>query len=332
MASIPPASVPGTDRDRAAPVMRRQLLTTRGSQEAPPRVVLHLPDLDALSAVAIGPPRPAERRRVDPPHTVVAERHEEHREERTDGKSKPLSAAVKKQLFDLAKAPVGQLYEQVAPGGKISLPRLILVLQSPKILLAAVAAIGLQFAAILAMFTGGTVTDPNAPTASTSTSTKVVGAPDVSLPSVSLPATSPFAGASGPIQTPLSAPNSFAPSLQGLGSPTIVAQPSLPPPQSLPGLKPGDVPPWGDDKIAPLVATPSPTTTAPIANAPATLAAPTLPISTLPTSVPAAPSLPNLGPTVRTTPAVQTSDAGSKKPKARLQGTIKKASITETAP
>lgn len=316
MASTP-SSQNSADRDRAAPVTRRQLLTARGSQDAPPRVVLHLPDLDALSAVALGPPRPAERRRFDAAHAVVADRHEDRTDAKAESKTKPLSAAVKQQLFELAKAPVGELYQQVAPNGKLSIPRLVVLLQSPKLLLAGVMAIGLQFAAILAMFTGGSVPDPNA-----STDT-VAGAPSVSLPQVSWPPASPSVGAPGPIHTPLSAPNSFAPSLPGTGSgPTIVAQPTLPPPQSLPGLKAGDVPPWGDDKVAqpavlpaPTAATPSPTEIG-SANAPASLTAP---------------SLPNMG-TVRTTPAVQTSDAGAKKSKVRLQGTIKKASVTETSP
>lgn len=304
------ASTPSPHTSAAAPVTRRQLLTTRGSQETPPpRVVLHLPDLEALSAVPLGPPRPAERRRIDAAHAVVAERHDE----KSESKTNPLSAAVKKQLFDLAKAPVGQLYEQVAPNGKLSIPRLVLLLQSPKLLLAGVAAIGLQFAAILAMITGGGTPDPNS--ASTDGAQQVVGAPGVSLP-----ATSPMAGSPGPIQTPLSAPNLFAPSLPGSGSPTVVAQPTLPPPQSLPGLKQGDLPPWGGDKIAPLVGTGDLNS----ANAPATLAAPSSPTPTL--------SLPSIGPTVRTTPAVQTSDAGIRKPTVRLQGTIKRASQTEITP
>jgi hypothetical protein len=335
MASTP--SSHSADRDRAASVTRRQLLTTRGSQDAPPRVVLHLPDLDALSAVALGPARPAERRRIDPAHAVVADRYEEPTASKAETKSKPLSAAVKKQLFELAKAPVGELYEQVAPNGKLSIPRLVLLLQSPKLLLAGVMAIGLQFAAILAMFTGGTAPDVNEPAATNGTMPSVAGAPGVTLPQVSLPPTSPFAGSPGPIQTPLSPPNSFAPSLPGFGTPTVVAQPSLPPPQSLPGMQPGELPAWGEEKLAQPATGPSANSVEKnAANAPASIVAPSLTSpavssSGLPSPTLANPSLPSNGPTSRTTPAVQTTDAGAKK-KVRLQGTIKPASVTETSP
>ena len=294
-------------RDRAAAVSRRHLLTTRGSQETPPRVVLHLPDLDALSAVAIGPPRPASRRRVDPPHAVV---HDVSGDGRHDTKSQRVASAVKKQLVDLVKAPVGQVIEQVAPNGKLSLPRLLIVMQQPKLLLAGVAALGLQFAAIIAMFTGGsTPTDP---------AVDASGSPQVAMPQVSMPSSSSMIGGNGPIQTPLSAPQTLFGAPIGPPSSVLVAQPALPPPQPLPGLDSRDVPPWAAGNPASEAATAGsgPTIAPPLANQPGSLNAP---------------SLPQLGPNPSASPVLRSSDVGVK-PRPRLEGTIRRASISETAP
>ncbi len=294
-------------RDRAAAVSRRHLLTTRGSPETPPRVVLHLPDLDALSAVAIGPPRPASRRRVDPPHTVMQELAAA---ERPETKSHRVASAVRKQLVDLVRAPVGQVIEQVAPNGKLSLPRLLIVMQQPKLLLAGVAALGLQFAAIIAMFTGGSTTiDP---------AVDPSGAPQMAMPQVSMPSPSSMIGGNGPIQTPLSAPQTLFGTPIGPPGSVLVAQPALPPPQPLPGLDSRDVPPWATGNSA-NVSTNSgsgPQIAPPLANQPGSLSAP---------------SLPQLGPNPSASPVLRSSDAGVK-PRARLEGTIRRASISETAP
>jgi hypothetical protein len=277
-----------------------------------------LPDLDALSAVALGPPQTSARRRVDPPHVATAARSDEHFAE-----APARSAVSVADGAQVVRVPKAQLLAQWFADGGATLGKTLTMLQQPKMALAAVVAIGLQLAAVLAMLTGTSKND---------------GGPDAGQtapPVVEMPFAA-HAGPNDPIQTPLTVFGGAKPSV---------------PPQTLPGLDPAELPAWPGDGAAPQLVGP---TTAPTAQAntgaklaapPAvqvpTLAPPTMnlpgmnsPAITSPAITPpviGTPTLPQLsGPKVA--PAVRTDDTAAVRPKARLQGTIKKISTTGTTP
>lgn len=308
MASTSPPAGSREVRNRETAAARRHLLTTRRSADVVPRVVLHLPDLDALSAVAVGPPHSATRRRIDAAHIV---------EEVVSSTKGPFGGGATSaggsqgetahQLIRLLKAPLGKFVPPWLAGGAALFGKVVVLMQQPKMALAGVLAIALQLIAILVMFVANGKNE--APTAGPNTPNN--GAPVV----VS-------AGPNDPIQTPFT--------VFGSAPPT--------PPNTLPGLDPNELPTWPSDPRNSTLAGPLPAPTGNNANLPAKLGdaavpTPAPPRSLLPPPVstgttPAAP--PTLaGP--KPGPSLETTDAAAGKPKARLQGTIKKIS-RETSP
>jgi hypothetical protein len=212
----------------------RRPLTVRGVQDLPaPRVVLHLPDLEALTSVALGPPQPAARRRVDPPHVVQSAAEPE-----TSAQTVPAAGAASAgpSLVNLFKVPLDKLTAQNLVQGSKKLGQIALWLQQPKMMLAAVAAVALQLAAVLAMLTG-TGEKPAAPTGDGPRRNEH-GQPGGGI-----------VDHRRPIQTPMNAPSQYSP-IQNFGpgyggpqrGPVSVAQPS--PPQPLPGVQTDELPAW----------------------------------------------------------------------------------------
>src|SRR5689334_7550629 len=118
MASTSPPAGSREVRNRETSAARRHLLTTRRSADVVPRDVLHLPDLDALSAVAVGPPRSATRRRIDAAHIV------EEVVSSTKGPSNGGATSAggsqgdtAQQLVRLLKAPLGKFVPPWLAGG-----------------------------------------------------------------------------------------------------------------------------------------------------------------------------------------------------------------------
>src|SRR5688572_7433148 len=270
MSSSSLQSGPSRDTARATAVTRRHLLTSHGSQHAPPSVVLHLPDLDALSAVALGPPQRSARRRVDAPHYVTANRPDENNAAAPTAEGDPT-----RQLLKILRVPLLRSAPQWLAGGGAALGRSLVLLQQPKMALAAVVAIGLQLAAVLAMFSGTGKHD------ATDGAAGGAGSPGVSAP------IAVHGGPNDPIQTPATV---FG------GSPAL-------PPQTLPGLDAEDLPAWPGAGSAPKLVGPSALPAAQ-ANQPAKLAPPAQQSPTLAPPTLSAPTLPQLtGP--RVAPTVQ---------------------------
>lgn len=296
------------DARRGPPVrsVRRTLPTARRAGEpAPPRVVLHLPDLEALSAVALGPPKPGPHRRIDAAHATPAGPTRPRPAAVDDGDASTASD-VGPTLTTLLKEPLRKLVPQLAANPQ-SLGQWIVLLQQPKVLLAAVVAVGLQLAAVLAMITGQKETSPAA---------HPPGAHEVAegRPAHVSGGRQPL-DFGRPIQTPISAVPGALPTDGGAGGPAIswsmpagsaasgpivVAHPAAP--QSVqPNIEMREVPAW------------------PGAAGP-TLAAP----SAAPKTQADAPSS-----TGAATPALT---VGATSSRAKLRGTIKKSTAAEKTP
>lgn len=263
-----PVNSSSNDAGRESPVrvVRRQLITARGSQEMPtPRVVLHLPDLDALQTVALGPVRPSTRRRIDAAHGVepTSTRTSRSREAKHLGDEEEEAPA--NPLLNLLRVPVGKWLAPLA-GGKLTAGSLVALLQQPKVLLGAIVAVAMQLAAVLAMLGGGSSDKQTPPVASSNTGTPAVGESSKS-------------GAHGeqdrrfdqhaehrhgPIRTPLNA-------LTSDGKP-FIGPSLLPAPQALSGVDARDVPPWQ----APVATLPPPAANNPATLRSETVAAPVL--------------------------------------------------------
>jgi hypothetical protein len=261
--------------------------------------------LEALSAVALGPPTPAARRRVDSGHTETRAQ---------ESFAKPTTAVPvadgdsSQNLARLFRALPGKFAAQWLTGGPTMLGKTLVLLQQPKMALAAVVAIGLQLAAVLAMLTGDGKTNSN-PSAA-------VDAPAAAVPLAAQ------GGPRDPIQTPMSV---FG------GGPVT-------PPQTLPGLDAHDLPAWPGETTLPSLAGPSVPSSQ--ANLPAKLApaAERLPTPAPPVRAPNAaissgdssPMLPQLS--GLKSRSDETAEVAGGKPKARLHGTIKKISTRGATP
>lgn len=294
MSSPSPTIGSPSERRRTSAPTRRHLLTSPGSPAAPPRVVLHLPDLEALSAVALGPPKPT-RRRIDRAHTVEAMADDAETNAATKEHAGPF-----RQIAQLLRGPLTKAVPEVLSGGGALLGKTLIVLQHPKLLIAALVAVGLQLAAVLSLLSG--VGQDGTTSPSTDGATNIV---------TSIPL--PKAGPDDPIQTPLSV----------FGGPTPT------PPQTLPGLDSHDLPTWPSD-----TALSGPAESK--ANQPARLEPtaerkPTLVPAPVSSSNGPLPTLPQLsGPAPSSN--LKSADATTSKPKARLQGTIKKISTGGATP
>lgn len=355
MAMVPNSST-SSSREAGTGSVRRKLLTTRASTSGPPRVVLHLPDLDALATVSVGQPKRGDRRRVDTAHAAsVAAPHRERNAEADDDTGREAQHLVRNILGHVEK-----LSGRAVTGGS-TLVQIAALLQKPKVMAAGVAALGLQLAALLAMFLGD-----GKPADGTSANQAKTGngGPAVVENRPSYPGTEAIGG----IQTPLSAPpellhsqggpslligpgtNAGSPRLSSpqSPSPTIVAQPNLPP---LPRLNGSELPPWdahenfvvppGPQFAAPALPpyAPAATGTLPVIPArpgpaeSATLNAPSIATENSRGPSPAVgsqsilslPSMPSSD-GARSTPALPVSQPGNGRPKARLNGTIQKVS------
>ncbi|MCE9606131.1 MAG: hypothetical protein K8U03_14640 [Planctomycetia bacterium] len=227
-------------REPPVRVVRRQLITSRGSQEMPtPRVVLHLPDLDALQTVALGPARPTSRRRIDAAHGVepTSGRSGRSRDAKKSHDSEEAPAAS--PLLNLLRVPLNKWLPPLA-AGKLnagSVGQLVVLLQQPKVLLGAVVAVAMQLAAVLAMLGGGATTTDKSTPAPTPAPT---GNMNIAQSQSVVPTTTPHEQHAdhrhGPIRTPLNAQHSN-------GQP-FIGPSLLPAPQSLAGADAKDVPPW----------------------------------------------------------------------------------------
>jgi hypothetical protein len=250
-------------------VARRQLLTRTASELPPPRVVLHLPDLNALDGVVLGPPKPAAQRRFDAAHTADEARMRGSRPERDSYKSRAaddedhmMPQPVEPTLANVLRVPLGQLAPKLLDTTNIQrIGKLLVLLQQPKMLLAAIIAAGLQLAAVLAMFTGQAPTDQSkSPNSGGGGHSQVATSGPSGGPggghrhperingggSIRTPASMGFglpqlpAGGSAPPENVAAAPQAA----NGPGAPT------LPPPQSLPGASPSELPSWGGPNLA----------------------------------------------------------------------------------
>ena len=230
-------------------VARRQLLTARAtSDQPPPRVVLHLPDLNALDGVVLGPPKPITHRRFDGAHTAEDNYPPSSRSPRDESRADAPSR-TEPTLANVLRVPLGKLMPQLAKGTTLEkIGKLIILAQQPKMLFAAIVAAALQLAAVLAMFTGEGTTgeQTKSPTENHHDHDHdhghVVAHSDEHFPGFA-----PSTGSSGRIRTPASvgfaAPSTPATS-GNVAGPTLAPPlaPSLPPPQGLPGTAPGDLP------------------------------------------------------------------------------------------
>ncbi|MBN8627954.1 MAG: hypothetical protein J0M17_20950, partial [Planctomycetes bacterium] len=301
-------------------VARRQLLTRTTAELPPPRVVLHLPDLNALDGVVLGPPKPAAQRRFDAAHTAEESRTRGSRSERDSYKSRAIDDAddgalpqpVEPTLANVLRVPLRQLAPKLLDTNNIQrIGKLLVLLQQPKMLLAAIIAAGLQLAAVLAMFTGQAPTDQSkSPNSGGDNSPVAVSGPNAG------PSGGPIAGhrhpdpinGGGAIRTPASMGFGL-PQLPAGGSspPENIAvgptAPSLPPPQSLPGANPTELPSWGGPSIA-----------------------------GAPTSAPPNPAEALPGSSAVTVGTAPTSTSAGKPTRAKLIGTIKTLSNDSPAP
>lgn len=236
------------DAGRESPVrvVRRQLITAHGAKEMPtPRVVLHLPDLDALQTVALGPVRPSgSRRRIDAAHDVEPTANRSSRKpdakiSADDGSSDDVASP----LLNLLRIPIKK-WLSTEGAGKLTAGSLVVLMQQPKVMLGAIVALGMQLAAILAMLGGGGSTadkssSPATPTAGESVAHTHGNTSHGPNPQSATDQRGDHRHAAHdhrPIQTPLNA-------MTADGKP--FAGPSLlPAPQSLSGVDPKDVPPW----------------------------------------------------------------------------------------
>lgn len=320
-------SKPSSDdarRDGSVRVARRALLTARTAADKPPRVVLHLPDLDALSAVALGPAKPTSHRRLDQRHALPTAPTSSARQ--SDDDQAPRSSQVAPILTTLLREPLKKFVPQLASGG-VNVAQWIAIIQQPKMILAAVVAVGLQLAAVLAMLSGN---KDAGPTPSGSRETDMAGAPAQTAPYSRGPLEF-----GRPIQTPLTtAPESLSwenaartppppwpqtyPAPQPLPGPVVVAQPTAPSVAAggaefhqLPQFPTGGAPTMAPPVSLPALAGP-PTSSVPSATQPAVGSGPEM-----------FPSATQSNDDRRSTPAVT---VGSGSARARLRGTIKKPS------
>lgn len=227
-------------REPSVRVVRRQLITAHGTKEMPtPRVVLHLPDLDALQTVALGPVRPSgSRRRIDTAHDVepTAKRTTRKQELKKVDDDKAESPAS--PLLNLLRVPLKKWLSSEG-AGKITAGSLVVLMQQPKVMLGAIVALGMQLAAILAMLGGG---GSSADKSSHPSGDVAHSHTHESHRQESRPVPAPNSGDQQvahdrrPIQTPLNAVTSDGKPFAG---PSL-----LPSPQSLSGIDPKDVPPW----------------------------------------------------------------------------------------
>jgi len=285
-------------------VARRQLLTARSGHDLPPpRVVLHLPDLNALDGVVLGPPKPAARRRIDGAHV---EPHQPRLATREEGQANHSSSGAGPTLATLLRGPLDKLAPQLGGATTIEkIGKLIVLVQQPKMLLAALVAVGLQLAAAWAMLTGGTTTTESTPKDAVPLAQDAAPQTSPSPAPGMLPDFGRTVVRDAPVRTPASV-------LGPGGGPTLA--PSLPPPQNLSGSSNEDLPNWA-----------SPTATPPVAiqQAPG-IAAELPPLPALPTAPAAAPS-PIESPTAAMT-AAPAEKPVTKPAKVRLVGTILKKS------
>ncbi|MGC3967151.1 MAG: hypothetical protein QM775_07190 [Pirellulales bacterium] len=319
-----PQSAHESPRVDSVRVARRQLLTSRSTSDLPPpRVVLHLPDLNALDGVVLGPPKPIAHRRYDAAHTAAEEggrrRGQKTREARDrdgddDVREKSAPTPIAPTLANVLRVPLSELAPKWADATNIQrLGRLIVLLQQPKMLLAAIVAAGLQLAAILAMLTGQT--PPDQTKTPNNGGTQVATAPAPSIPHT-------HSHGDRPIHTPASmgfglpmmpsggaAPPHNSPP-QNVAGPSQA--PALPAAQSLPGMGPNDLPGW---QSAPNLAGPS--FSPPVG--------PTGGSTSLAPSQPTAAAPGSAAVTAETLPAAATSVAkpAGRPTRARLVGTIK---------
>jgi hypothetical protein len=240
----------------------RRPLAVRGVQELPAaRVVLHLPDLEALTSVALGPPQPTSRRRVDPPHVVQPAAESE-----TASRAAGAPASSGPSLVNLLKVPLDKLTTENLVQGSKKLGQLALWIQQPKMMLAAVAAVALQLAAVLAMLTGSGDATPDGSGADSHNHAHSPRGPQGA----------PIVDHRRPIQTPLnSAPSQYSPMPPNFGpgrAPVAVAQPS--PPQPLPGVNTDELPAWPGGDGPALVGSPNRATVEPTTNFAAPTSAP----------------------------------------------------------
>ncbi|MBL9092261.1 MAG: hypothetical protein JNL96_13630 [Planctomycetaceae bacterium] len=291
-------------------VARRQLLTARSGHDLPPpRVVLHLPDLNALDGVVLGPPKPAARRRIDSAHVEPQNQRSQPREE---GPTNHSSSGAAPTLATLLRGPLDKLAPQLGGATTIEkIGKLIVLVQQPKMLLAALVAVGLQLAAAWAMLTGGTTTTESTPKDAVPLAQDAAPQTSPSPAPGMLPDFGRTVVRDAPVRTPAS--------VLGPG-PTLA--PSLPPPQNLTGPSNEDLPNWA-----------SPTASAPVATQSVPGVAAELP------PLPALPAAPAAGPPspVQSTTAAMTAAPAEKpvtKPaKVRLVGTIlKKSSSNRETP
>lgn len=327
-----PVHSSSNDAGRESPVRvaRRQLITSRGSQEMPtPRVVLHLPDLDALQTVALGPIRPASsRRRIDTAHDVEPTSNRANRKRDTK-KTSEVEEAPASPLLNLLRVPINKWLPPLG-SGKLSVGsvgQFVVMLQQPKVLLGAIVAVAMQLAAVLAMLSGGgTATDKS--TSPTTTGGAIANTPSRPASSGMLtPSNSGFVGGQnvgdqhaghshGPIRTPV---NVMINNGQPFAGPSL-----MPAPQALSGVDAKDVPPWQ----APVATLPAPTSTNVATPKSESVAAPTIGTGNLAiggpdvsnASVETLPSLSTNGTSTNgPTNIVQTSSA-----RAKLKGTIQR--------
>lgn len=222
-------------------VARRQLLTARSNSELPPpRVVLHLPDLNALDGVVLGPPKPITHRRYDAAHDGANATAQKARTPQTEQEPTTLGP-IAPTLANVLRVPLGRLAPKLASATNLErIGKLIVLLQQPKMLLAAVVAAGLQLAAVLAMITGQAPPDGSTKSPTYGTDSHVA---------TGAPAGAPAVDAKGNVlRTPATIGFGLPPSPGGIpptgnvAGPALV--PSLPPPQNLPGATPGELPSW----------------------------------------------------------------------------------------
>jgi hypothetical protein len=256
-------------REPSVRVVRRQLITAHGAKEMPtPRVVLHLPDLDALQTVALGPVRSGgSRRRIDSAHDVEpTAKRTTRKQEAKKGEDSEKAELPATPLLNLLRVPLKK-WLTTEGAGKLTAGSLVVLMQQPKVMLGAIVALGMQLAAILAMLGGGTADkSANSPTPAGDVAhshSHGSHGPEPRISPAPKPADQHAAHDRRPIQTPLNA-------VTADGKP--FAGPSLlPAPQALSGIDPKDLPPWQ----APVTNLPAPTRNATIA-APSPSAAPAL--------------------------------------------------------
>lgn len=254
-------------REPSVRVVRRQLITAHGAKEMPtPRVVLHLPDLDALQTVALGPVRPSgARRRIDAAHDIEPTSKRSSKKQDAKKASEDNSEDASSSLLNLLRVPIKK-WLSTEGAGKFTAGSLVVLMQQPKVMLGAIVALGMQLAAILAMLGGGSSADKSAgPTAPDDGHVAHNQANfQQGTNSRNSPNPTPNRGGAAhdhrPIQTPMNAVTADGKPFMGLSL--------LPAPQSLAGVDPKDVPPWQ----APVTNLPTPTATA--ARSEAVVAAP----------------------------------------------------------